>query len=277
LGAVRYGRSWKRLEKVRQFLMETTMVQEVRRTKNLDQLISEAASFVAGTALRCVQKRGIFTLALSGGSSPRPLYEYLSTPPFRDALPWGKVHVFWSDERCVPPTHRESNFGMAFELLLSKVPLAHDNIHRIPAEIEPPQKAAQTYEMELRRFFGLPLPKKGSILPSSGEASAPSLDLILLGVGKEGHTASLFPGSPLLKEKRLWVAAAQAPEHIYPAWRITLTLPLINQAACVLFLVRGEGKKEVVESIMRSQRPDSSPYPAAMVRAKDRCVWFIQE
>jgi 6-phosphogluconolactonase len=257
--------------------METTIVQEVRRTKDLDKLISDAASFISKAARRCVEERGIFTLALSGGSSPRPLYEHLAMPSFRNDIPWEKVHIFWSDERCVPPTHRESNFGMAFDLLLSKVPLPRNNIHRIPAEIKPSQKAAHAYGVALSTFFGIPL--KGNELDSASSqgASIPSVDLILLGVGKDGHTASLFPGNPVLQEKRLWVAAVHAPEHVRPSWRITLTLPVINQAACVLFLVSGQGKKEVVESILHHPTAAISRYPAAMVRPAGHSVWFIHE
>jgi 6-phosphogluconolactonase len=253
------------------------MLQEIRRTLELDKLIAEAASFISENIHRCVKERGVFTLALSGGSSPRPLYHQLSQPPFRHELPWKKIHVFWGDERCVPPTHKQSNFGMAFDLLLSKVPLPQKNIHRIPTEMEPPQEAAKAYRTILSKFFEIPLEECELDLTPTNEMPFPSFDLILLGMGKDGHAASLFPGDPILEEKSLWVAAVRAPEGMYPACRITLTLPVINHAANVLFLVSGPDKREVVQAILHHPTAAASHYPAAMVRPSGRCVWFIHE
>jgi 6-phosphogluconolactonase len=198
------------------------------------------------------------------------LYEYLAKEEFAQRMPWEYTHVFWGDERCVSPDHPDSNFAMAFETLLSKAPLPSENVHRVPTEGELPKAAAIEYEKSLREFF-----------QDAGHAriplAFPSFDLILLGLGKDGHTASLFPGEPVLEEKTGWVAAV-AGTSAYPAVpRVTLTFPVINQARCVLFLASGSDKRDVFQKILNSPESAAQHYPAARVRPSGSLLWFIDE
>ncbi len=200
---------------------------------------------------------GRFAVALAGGSTPRALYALLADPraPYREALPWARTHVFFGDERTVPPDHPESNYGTAREALLARVPIPPENVHRIRGE-EDPVAAARSYEDDLRAFFGRP----------------PRFDLVLLGLGADGHTASLFPGSPALEEPRL-VAAPFVPA--LGARRITLTLPALDAASRVVFLVSGATKAPAVALIL-SGGPGSEALPAARVRPLDGTVlWLV--
>jgi 6-phosphogluconolactonase len=240
---------------------------EVRCYPNLGYLGKAAAEFICSLAKERVNESGLFTIVLSGGKTPKTLYENLALPFYSTRMPWSHIHLFWGDERCVLPDHPASNFSMAFHALISKVPLPSQNVHRMPAEIEPPEDAAEAYEGVLREFFGSPR-KPGPI---------PAFDLMVLGVGKDGHTASLFPGDRALEVEKRWVAAIRIPQGTPLVPRITLTLPLINRASCVLFMVSGSGKREVVRSIL--EEPDSAAqrYPAARVRPGGRTVWLIDE
>lgn len=195
-----------------------------------ETLARAAAENFVSLAKTAVAERGVFSVALSGGDTPKELYGFLADPEYAGQIPWDKVQVFWGDERCVPPEHPDSNYGLAQALLFSKVPLPEGNIHRIKCESSPEQAAAE-YERELREFFG----------------ASPDFDLILLGVGKDGHTASLFPGGTALYEKHHWVLAQFLPK--LPAWRTTLTPVAFNAAANVLFLVSGENKAGVIRQI----------------------------
>ena len=243
------------------------MKREVRRYPNLEILSEAAAEFICSLVGERVSQDGLFTIALSGGKSPKLLYEKLAAPPHAARIPWSHIHLIWGNERCVPPDHPESNFSMAFHALISKVPIPPQNVHRMPAEIEPPGDAAEAYERILSEFFGSPK-EAGPI---------PTFDLIVLGVGKDGHTASLFPGDQALEEEKRWVTAVLTPHGSPPVPRITLTLPLINRARCVLFIVSGSGKREVVRSIL--EEPDSAAqrYPAARVNPDGKVVWLIDE
>ena len=243
------------------------MKREVRRYPNLEILSEAAAEFICALAGERVSQGGLFTIALSGGKTPKLLYEKLAAPPHAARMPWPHIHLIWGDERCVPPDHPESNFSMAFHALISRVPIPAKNVHRMPAEIEPPGDAAEAYERTLWEFFGSPK-EAGSI---------PTFDLIVLGVGEDGHTASLFPGDQALEEEKRWVTAVLTPHGSPPVPRITLTLPLINRARCVLFIVSGSGKREVVGSIL--EEPDSATqrYPAARVNPDGKVVWLIDE
>ena len=203
---------------------------------------------------------GRFTVALSGGSTPRTLYALLASPEFKEQIDWRRSDFFWGDERCVPPDHTESNYRMVHEVLLSKIQIASDQIHRMAGEQEP-TIAAHQYEQELRRFFQL----------SAGQL--PRFDLVLLGLGEDGHTASLFPESGALDEKNHLVATAYVDK--LKAHRLTLTLPVINAAAQVSFLVSGASKSGIGREILggSSARPD---YPAAKVApANGSLTWFI--
>lgn len=243
------------------------MKREVRRYPDLEHLSKAAAEFICSLANERVNGRGLFTMALSGGKTPKSLYEKLAAAPHVARMPWPRIHLFWGDERCVPPEHPQSNFSMAFHALISRVPIPPQNVHRMSAEIEPPEDAAEAYEAVLRGFFGY----------SKNFRPIPAFDLILLGVGGDGHTASLFPGDKATKETNRWVTAVRTPHGSPPVARITLTLPLINRANCVLFMVSGSGKREIVRSIL--EEPDSAAqrYPAARVSPGGRAIWLIDE
>ena len=198
---------------------------------------TEAERFVA-LAAEAIAARGRFAVALSGGSTPRPLYQRLATPPLAGRIDWSRVHVFWGDERAVGPDHPESNYRMTREALLDHVPIPAANVHRIVGE-DDPDAAARAYERTLREFFATP-----------DGPPARSFDLVLLGMGDDGHTASLFPGTPPVTEERRWVMA----NHVTgpkTAWRITLTPVVLNAAGAVTFLVAGADKaprlRDVIE------------------------------
>lgn len=205
-------------------------------------------------------RSGCFTVALSGGSTPKALYSLLATPAFADRIPWPKVHLFWGDERCVPPDHPDSNYRMVRESLLSKISIASENVHRMAGEKEP-KLAAVEYENELKIFF------------QSSEGEPPRFDLILLGLGEDGHMASLFPGSEALKETKRLVAA-NFVENMN-AYRLTLTLPVLNHAANVFFLVAGKSKAAIVQKLFELGSGIEN-LPAARVRpVQGSLSWFI--
>ncbi len=211
-----------------------------------------AAQFVCEAAAAAISERGRFMLALSGGRTPRRVYEILSGA----AMPWQDVHLFWGDERCVPATDPSSNYRMAEEVLLSKIPVPPENVHAMPVEGGSPDAAAQSYEDMLRGFF----------------PGAVTFDLILLGVGPDGHTASLFPGSSALSERKRWVVAVDGKEGNPPVPRLTLTLPAINASRRAAFLAAGLDKKEIHDKISTG-----ADLPAARVAPRERLLWFLSE
>jgi len=210
-----------------------------------------------------VGKSGRFCLALAGGTTPRRLYETLAQPPYADRMPWNGCHFFFSDERFLPYEHVESNYGMAARAMFDRVALPDSNIHPMPTEAASAAEAARSCERELKEFFAVNPHAKGDFME---EGNFPRFDMVLLGVGQDGHTASLFPASPALKESSRWVMAVEAPENYAARPRLTLTLPLINSAACVVFMAAGEGKKKVLEEILGPQEPGEPVLPAGMVR-----------
>ena len=238
---------------------------EMRRYPHMEEMSRDAARFVAHHARECSEKQGSFSIVLSGGHTPRPLFEHLASAPVSDAMPWSTTYVFWGDERCVPKESAQSNYDMAVKTLLTKVPVPDGNIYRMQAELSPPERAAALYEKRLRHFFKEPSPIAERF---------PSFDLILLGMGSDGHTASLFPGDPAVDETTRWVVSVNGSNATPPVPRLTLTLPVINHAGCVLFLVAGEAKRGVVERILSQPDDARTRYPAARVRAKDRLIWF---
>ena len=243
--------------------MAESIKPEIRTFDDLDSLSKATAEEIIKTAIASVAAKGYFSLVLAGGNTPRALYDLLATD-FKDKIPWSLTHIFWGDERYVPKDHPDSNYKMTFETLISKVPISTENIHPIPTEIEDPDKAAILYEQEIREFF--------QTLNSGKEAS---FDLILLGIGEDGHTASLFPKDPILKEKEKLVASVVAPAYYPIRQRITITLPLINSAKKVIFLVSGASKRKVVKEILNIQNSKDNIYPAGFVNPKDRLVWFV--
>jgi 6-phosphogluconolactonase len=249
-----------RLERV--FLATEPRV-ELRVFANAEDLAAAAAAEFTARARAAVVQHGRFTVALSGGSTPNRLYALLAERrrTGEGRLPWGKIHVFWGDERVVPPGHSESNFRAANEALLSKVPIPQANVHGIRAEARSPATAAGLYEQELRRFFSL----------AAGQF--PRFDLVLLGLGADGHTASLFPGSDVLREETRLVAAplvATLGTH-----RITLTLPVLNSARAVMFLVSGGEKAEALARALEGGI-GSEALPPRLVRPRNGALlWLV--
>ena len=241
---------------------------EIRSYPNLPELSRAAAEFIAELAEARIEERNIFTLVLSGGSTPRLLYEELARQPISKRIEWPKTHIFWGDERYVPADHPESNYGLAFRALVSKVNVPPENVHRILTESVSASAAAVAYEKTLRYFFHPPV-------GSEDNRYFPSFDLVLLGLGQDGHTASLFPGDTALKEKYRWVLGVDSASTSPAVPRVTLTLPVLNRADCVIFLVSGSRKKEVFEEIMNN--PEATAYPAARVRPSGRLLWFVDE
>jgi 6-phosphogluconolactonase len=232
-------------------------VPELVVSPDLETLSREAA----GRFLALAQACNPFSVALSGGSTPRRLYETLAAAPFREQVPWERVHVFWGDERAVPPDHPGSNYRMARETLLEHVPLPPRNVHRVRGELGP-ETAAQAYMAELRAFFG---------------TRWPAFDLILLGMGDDGHTASLFPGSAALRETAQPVLGVMAHYQDRPARRVTLTPPAINAARNVFFLVSGAGKAQTLRAVLYGpHQPDL--LPAQVVRpVGGHVLWLVDE
>lgn len=223
-------------------------------------LARHAAERFASLAQQAVATHGRFSVALSGGSTPRDLYRLLASPEFVSRIPWTQMHIFWGDERGVPPEDPESNYRMAYASLLSRVPIPAANVHRILAE-RGAEKAAEDYARTLREWFN---PK--------GE-TWPCFDLILLGLGENGHTASLFPHTPVLHESKRWVIGYYVDEVKLD--RITLTAPLINAAENILFLVSGEEKAATVRAVLREvYRPDD--LPAQLIQpTTGHLVWLL--
>jgi 6-phosphogluconolactonase len=220
-------------------------------------LARAAARRFANLAGRAVKTRGRFSSALSGGSTPGTLYRWLAEDACRDHISWDKVHLFWGDERCVPPDDPGSNYRLAHETLIARVPIPDSNVHRIPAELEP-EAAARAYAEVLRGFFGGPWPH---------------FDLVLLGLGSDGHVASLFPGSPALHETARPVVAVTAQYEDRPARRVTLTLPAINAARHVLFLVSGETKAGILQAVLEGP---AGQFPAQQVHpTAGRLTWLL--
>lgn len=225
----------------------------------------EAAQRVVRHAGEAIEANGRFSIALSGGSTPKSLYELLATK-YRDWIDWTRVEVFFVDERCVPPDHRESNHRMAHETLLSKVPIPGDNVYRMRGEVDP-NEAAKEYGLMLKVKF----PSTGS-----GQVADGGLDLILLGMGEDGHTASLFPGTPAVGETHHRVVANYAEKSTTgKSWRITLTAPFINRAEQVIILVTGANKAETLKRVLEDP-PDPKRFPVQLISPlSGRLTWLI--
>ncbi len=205
-------------------------------------------------ARRSLAERGRFLVALSGGKTPIPFFRRLAQGKEMEGFDWSHVDIFWTDERCVSPSDLQSNYATAWKEGLSSLPIQSRSIHRIEAE-RLPTDAAEQYERTLRAHLG----------------DTASLDLVLLGVGQDGHTASLFPGSPAAVEPSQWVMPVEVPAH--PSCRVTMTLPLLNRSRMVLFLVRGRGKRDVVRRLLAGEA-----LPANLVQPKSgRLVWLLDQ
>ena len=220
-------------------------------------LFKAAAGHILDLYEKAVAKRGTFTIALSGGHTPKKLYELLATPEYAKKINWKNVYVFWSDERCVPVFNEENNSHMASSALLNNVPVPKENIFPVPVNFEP-SKAASRYEQMIKTFF---------------KEKQPHFDLILLGIGEDGHTASLFPNTDILDEKKVLVKQVYLKEK--NMFRVSFTIPLINNARHILFLVTGKEKSSILKKIFT--KPVKKPlYPAQMIKpVKGELLWFV--
>jgi 6-phosphogluconolactonase len=237
---------------------------EVRVLPDVSALSRAAADEFLQATRAAIDARGRFMVALAGGSTPKAIYSLLANDQKTKAnvLPWEKVHIFFGDERQVPPEHPDSNYRMASEALLSQVPIPLANIHRIRAELEAAGAAAE-YEAELRSVV------------HPGADAMPRFDLIMLGMGPDGHTASLFPGSAALAERRSLVSANWVEK--LNGYRITFTFPLLNAAAEVLFVAGGPDKADMLRKVLRGD-PSGQRYPAQDIRpASGRLLWLVDE
>jgi len=227
-------------------------VNDLMVVPDTDSLAAEAAQRFAAAAATGISERGRFVVALSGGSTPGPTYELLASEPFASRVDWPRVHVVWGDERSVPPDHPDSNYRMASETLLDHVPIPRENVHRIKGELEP-EEAATRYWSEL-----------AGVLGEGGR-----IDLVVLGLGTDGHTASLFPGTTALEERDLAVVAVYSER--LATWRVTLTPSIINAAREVIFLVAGAGKAVVLARVRAGEA-----LPAGLVQPQaGKLTWLV--
>jgi 6-phosphogluconolactonase len=225
---------------------------------DLDAISHKAAEIFLNLSTNSLPAKESFAVALSGGSTPRRFYRLLGSAPYRNQVGWRRIHFFWADERCVPREHEESNFKTVYDAFLSRVPVPEANIHRIRGE-KSPDEAAREYDGAIKAF--------------RGGTEIPVFDLIILGMGEDGHTASLFPGSEALREKkRLAVPVYKGGQEVH---RVTLTLPILNNAFQVLFLVSGQSKSKVLSEILEGGEKRSG-YPAGLVApAHGKITWLI--
>ena len=221
-----------------------------------------AAATIVDHISRSLQTRDVYSMALSGGSTPRRLYSLLANEAaLREQIPWERIHFFWGDERRVPAGHPDSNYRMAYDALLSKVPIPSTNIHRIHAEDADADEAAVDYEIEMRRFFGI---EAGQI---------PQFNCVLLGMGADGHTASLFPATSALVETKRLVMANWVKK--FQSHRFTLTLPVFNHAAQILFLVSGEDKADTLKAVLEGDSK-TTRFPVQLIQpTHGEVTWFL--
>jgi 6-phosphogluconolactonase len=227
-----------------------------------DSLAQAAANEFLRISQESIQSNGHFSVALSGGTTPKRLYHLLAVEEAYKTLDWEQIYTFFSDERCVPPQHNDSNFKMANDVLLAHVPIPHVNVHRMRGELNP-AKAAIEYTTQLDKFFQ---PDNGSL---------PVFDLILLGMGDDGHTASLFPGDAALQETNRWVVSVKHDQPPLPlVTRLTLTLPVINSARNVIFVVAGKSKAGAVQRVLFKK----DPLPARLVQPySGHLLWLLDK
>ena len=235
--------------------------QEIIRCKSWEDISIIGAERIVALAKEAISLNGRFTLSLAGGSTPRQLYGLLSSDAYRNKISWDKVHLFWGDERCVPPDHPDSNYRMVGEELLSKVDIPPANIHRIKGELG--AAAAPDYAKILEMNF------------VTDAGAFPSFDLILLGMGDDGHTASIFPGTPVVSEEKRWVSEVFVKR--LDSVRISLTPPVINSASEIMLLVSGDGKAPALKEVLQGDF-DPCCYPAQILRrAGGKVTWLVDE
>lgn len=238
----------------------------VRILPDSENLALEGAQLFSELATQATDSQGIFSVSLAGGSTPQQMYTVLANQPYQTKIDWARVHFFWGDERCVPPDHPESNYLKAKKTLLDHLPVPPENIHRIPAEL-PAEKAASAYEEELLKFF--------TSLSIEKAREQTGFDLALLGMGNDGHTASLFPGTTTIHEGTRWVSAEYVDQ--VAAWRITLTPAILNRARQAIFLVSGQAKSYTLPRVLYgSFQPER--YPAQIIKPQNNePIWLVDE
>ena len=236
------------------------MKPEIRIFNDLENLSRAAANLFTEQAAESINERDRFLVALNGGNTPMRLFQLLASD-FRDRVDWSKIHIFWGDERCVPPDDPGSSYGQARDMLLSRVPIPDSNVHRIKGELGP-SEASKEYALTLKKFASSPL-------------DWPHFDLVYLGMGEDGHTASLFPGSPVDVAEPVIPVTAQYQDR--PAERVTLTPIVFNSARLVVFMVTGEKKANTLAEVL-SDRYNPEQYPAQRIKPKDgKLIWLVDE
>ncbi|HZX73190.1 MAG TPA: 6-phosphogluconolactonase [Cyclobacteriaceae bacterium] len=228
----------------------------VKVFSSTDELVLATANYIISQATKAVQERGRFVISLSGGETPKQLFAALAKAPLRDQMPWGKIFFFWGDERCVPLTDERNNAHQAKLILFDQVNAPASNIHRIPVDLSP-EKAATAYEKDLADFFG---------------GAKQQFDLMLLGLGENAHTASLFPGTPVIHEKLVGVRSVYVKED--DMFRVSMTAPLINLSRSILFLVTGIKKAATLRNVLKAPY-DPDKFPAQLIKPVDgELQWF---
>lgn len=239
--------------------MDKLLNAEARVFADLEGLSRAAAEESARAAIAAGNARGRCLVSLSGGHTPSRMYELWATE-YREKIPWAKMHLFWGDERFVAANDAKSNYRVAKLSLLDRVPVPAENIHPIPTNCATADEAAQAYEKTLRGFFG---------------DAGPTFDVLFLGMGGEGHTASLFPNSPALEEQKRWVVGVRAPAD--PPVRVSLTFPVLRRAREMYFLVAGTDKRPVIERIRNDPNRAARELPVAMLKPEGKAVWFLDQ
>jgi 6-phosphogluconolactonase len=264
------------------------MKRDIRICKDEEKLARSAGELIISLAKKVIDEKGWFSLVLSGGKTPVGLYRFLGKIIPLAGIDLNRIFIFWGDERHVPIEHPESNYRMAWETLLSKLSIPEGNIFRIPTEKGTVEEVAINYDLTLKRFFQEKSRERSvEMKPPAKQPALPEFDLILLGIGKDGHTASLFPGYRLMEDKGMWVMATQAPDNYIIRDRITLRLPAINNARWVIFLVSGEEKQNVLEKVFmkkaflhrnkREKKLDKKQeilYPASLISPREKLFLF---
>ncbi len=254
-----------------------TMIDDIRLFSRAKEMYKDALVFFQERIRKHVVRQHRCSLALAGGSTPRPLYELLS----KEEIPWERVDLFWSDERCVPPDHEESNFHMAQITLLDRLKVSPASVHRMKGEISPPEKSAEGYEEEIQLWLDKRKKECGDIEGARGNQYL--FDIVLLGMGKDGHTASLFPKAKTLEEDKRIITVERNPQLPPKIPRITFTLEAIRRSREVILLIKGLEKVKVIESFMgeplkgrlRDRKTQDPHYPASMVWGMEGTYWFI--
>lgn len=240
----------------------------VQRVADADALCHVAAETFCAAFEECAGRGDRFRVALSGGSTPRRFHALLAAPPYRERVAWREVDFFWGDERALPPEHPDSNYRMARESLLDPLAIDASQVHRMPADAADLDAAARAYQAEISAAFGV-----------DPAGPPPHFDLLIQGMGSDGHTASLFPGGAALDESRRWVVADEvsAPDAVGAARRMTMTFPLINAAERVVFLVTGAGKARALAEVLEGPRDPRRLPSQAVSPVAGTLLWLVDE